>query len=167
MTRVTVLHVCALLSLSIATTVSVRAAQDRCPLVPADASGEEIYRQACAACHNVDGAGQPQSVVGFELPLPNGHELPDFTDCATNTVEPLADWVAVAHRGGPIRALDRHMPAFGDALSADQIERAVKYIWTFCDDPSWPRGDLNLPRAFFTEKAFPEKDRKSTRLNSS
>jgi len=159
MTRVTLLNVCALLSLSIATTVSVRAAQDPSPpLVQANASGEEIYRQACAACHNVDGTGQPQSVVGFQLPLPNGHELPDFTDCATNTVEPLADWFAVAHRGGPIRALDRHMPAFGDALTSDQIERAVKYIWTFCDDPSWPRGDLNLPRAFFTEKAFPENE---------
>ena len=44
------------------------------------------------------------------------------------------------------------------ALTADQIERAVKYLWTFCDDSSWPRGDLNLPRAFFTEKAFPENE---------
>jgi hypothetical protein len=66
--------------------------------------------------------------------------------------------MAVAHRGGPVRALDRHMPAFGEALSADQIERAVKYLWTFCDDSAWPRGDLNLPRAFFTEKAFPENE---------
>jgi len=75
-----------------------------------------------------------------------------------NTVEPLSDWIAVAHRGGPVRALDRRMPAFGDALSADQLDRVIKYIWTFCDDPSWPRGDLNLPRAFFTEKAFPENE---------
>ena len=127
-------------------------------MLAADASGEEIYRQACAACHNTDGAGQPQSVVGFQLPLPNGHGFPDFTDCATNTVEPLADWVAVVHRGGPVRALDRHMPAFGEALSDEQIERAVKYVWTFCEDSSWPRGDLNLPRAFFTEKAFPENE---------
>ena len=57
-----------------------------------------------------------------------------------------------------MRALDRHMPAFGDALSDDQIEQAVKYLWSFCDDSSWPRGDLNLPRAFFTEKAFPENE---------
>jgi mono/diheme cytochrome c family protein len=155
------LNLCALLCLSLAGTASVRAAQDGSPrgrVLPADASGEEIYRQACAACHSVDGAGQPRSVLGFQLPLPNGHDLPDFNDCATNTVEPLADWVAVANRGGPIRGLDRHMPAFGDALTADQIERVVKYVWTFCDDPSWPRGDLNLPRAFFTEKAFPENE---------
>ena len=161
MNRAASLNLCALLCLSIAATVSVRAAQDGSPLermLPADASGEQIYRQACAACHSVDGSGQPPSVLGFRLPLPDGHDLPDFNDCATNTVEPLADWVAVAHRGGPIRGLDRHMPAFGDALTADQIERVVKYLWTFCDDPSWPRGDLNLPRAFFTEKAFPENE---------
>jgi hypothetical protein len=126
--------------------------------LPADASGEQIFVAACATCHGIDGKGSPQSVVGFELPLANGHDFPDFTDCSINTVEPLADWMAVAHRGGPIRALDRHMPAFGDALSLDQIEKAVKHLWSFCDDPSWPRGDLNLPRAFFTEKAFPENE---------
>ena len=126
--------------------------------LPADATGEQIFRAACAACHGADGKGSPRSVVGFELPLPDGHEFPDFTDCATNTVEPLGDWVAVASRGGTVRGLDRHMPAFGDALSAEQIERAVKHLWTFCTDATWPRGDLNFPRAFFTEKAFPENE---------
>jgi len=126
--------------------------------LPAEPSGEQIFRQACATCHAVDGSGSPQSVVGFELPLPNGHGFPDFKDCPTNTVEPLGDWVAVTSRGGPVRGLDRHMPAFGDALSPDQIEMAVKYLWSFCTDPAWPRGDLNFPRAFFTEKAFPENE---------
>jgi len=126
--------------------------------LPANASGEQIFVAACATCHGMDGKGSPSAVVGFDLPLVNGHGFPDFTDCATNTVEPLGDWMAVAHRGGPVRALDRRMPAFGDALSDDQIERAVRYLWTFCDDPAWPRGDLNLPRAFFTEKAFPENE---------
>jgi mono/diheme cytochrome c family protein len=126
------------------------------PAVPANATGEEIFKAACATCHATDGTGSPRSVVGFTIA--NGHELPDFTDCATNTVEPLADWVAVAHEGGPIRGLDRHMPAFGDALTIEQIARTIKYLWSFCDDSSWPRGDLNFPRAFFTEKAFPESE---------
>ena len=142
-------------------TVSLRAAQAPSsfqPALPAESSGQDVYRLACAACHSSDGSGSPESLVGFQLPLPNGHSLPDFTDCPANTVEPLADWIAVVHRGGPVRALDRRMPAFGDALTPDQIERAVKYIWTFCEDPAWPRGDLNLPRAFFTEKAFPENE---------
>ena len=163
----TSLQLCALLYLSAIATISIQAASDDTTqaaerttrtALPLDASGEEIYRQACAACHSFDGTGQPQSTVGFALPLPDGHEFPDFNDCATNTVEPLADWVAVVHRGGPVRGLDRHMPAFGDALTDEQIERAVKYVWTFCQDPSWPRGDPHLPRAFFTEKAFPENE---------
>jgi len=154
-----------LLYVGVTGAVSLHAAQDAVTpptsltnALPADATGEQIYRFSCATCHGVDGKGSPQSVVGFELPLPNGHDFPDFTDCPTNTVEPLGDWIAVAHRGGPIRGLDRHMPAFGDALSEEQLEQAVKYIWSFCTDPSWPRGDLNLPRAFFTEKAFPENE---------
>ena len=120
--------------------------------LPADADGEYIFRNNCATCHGPDGKGSPQSVIGFDAPLP------DFTDCPTNTVEPFADWNSVIHRGGPIRGLDHHMPAFGDALSDDQIESVVKYLWTLCDNPSWPRGDLNFPRAFFTEKAFPESE---------
>ena len=123
-----------------------------------DASGEEIFRAACMTCHGPDGKGSPSSVVGFDLPLPNGHGFPDFTDCPTNTVEPSGDWMAVVHSGGPVRGLDRHMPAFGDALSADQVERVVKHLWTFCRNTSWPRGDLNLPRGLFTEKAFPENE---------
>ena len=126
------------------------------PAMPADASGEDIFAAACATCHAADGTGSPRSVVGFTVA--NGHELPDFTDCATSTVEPLPDWVAVVHEGGPVRALDRHMPKFGDALTVEQIERTIKYLWSFCDDTSWPRGDLNFPRAFFTEKAFPENE---------
>ena len=94
-------------------------------------SGEQIFtlaaRRAMRGRHRIAAAA-----VGFALPLPNGHALPDFTDCATNTVEPVSDWVAVAARGGAIRGLDRHMPAFGDALSAAQIDRVVRHLWTFC-----------------------------------
>ena len=126
--------------------------------LPANASGEQIFRQSCSTCHAVDGAGSPQSVLGFPLPLPNGHTLPDFNDCPTNTVEPLGDWMAVAARGGPIRGLDRHMPAFGDALSQEQIEQVIRYLKSLCANPKWPAGDLNFPRAFFTEKAFPENE---------
>ena len=111
-----------------------------------------IYREACLTCHGVDGKGSLRSVVGFEAPLP------DFTDCAFASGEPDPDWYAVVHEGGPIRGLDQHMPAFGTALSADEIALAVSHLRTFCSEPQWPRGDLNLPRAFFTEKAFPENE---------
>ncbi len=93
--------------------------------LPPAATGTQIFQLACATCHGVDGAGSAPDVVGFKLPLPDGHDFPDFNDCATNTVEPMADWIAVVHRGGPVRGLDRRMPAFGDALTVEQIKRVV------------------------------------------
>lgn len=120
--------------------------------LPVRRTGEDVYRAACVTCHGPDGRGAARSVVGFDAPLP------DFTDCAFSTAEPDPDWGAVVHEGGPIRGLDRHMPAFGDALSPEDIALAVGHLRTFCKEPAWPRGDLNLPRAFFTEKAFPENE---------
>jgi mono/diheme cytochrome c family protein len=115
-------------------------------------TGDDIYRAACATCHGPDGRGAPRATVGFETPLP------DFTDCAFATAEADSDWIAVVHEGGRIRGLSRHMPAFGDALTTEQIVAALGHIRQFCSDRAWPRGDLNFPRAIFTEKAFPENE---------
>jgi hypothetical protein len=82
--------------------------------------------------------------------------LPDLTDCSFATREPDADWMAIVHDGGPARGFGRMMPAFGDALTLEQIERILAYVRTLCPDRSWPRGELNLPRPLVTEKAFPE-----------
>jgi mono/diheme cytochrome c family protein len=118
-----------------------------------ETSGAELYRAACAACHGVDGTGAAPSTVGFD-----DLAVPDFTDCAFGSVEPDGDWLAVAHDGGPARGFDRRMPAFGDVLTEVEILRVIDHLRTFCADPAWPRGDLNLPRALFTEKAFPENE---------
>jgi hypothetical protein len=48
------------------------------------------------------------------------------------------------------------MPSFGGALTGQEIERVVNYVRSLCTDQTWPRGELNLPRAMETEKAFPE-----------
>jgi hypothetical protein len=74
-------------------------------------SGAQLYRAACSHCHGVDGRGV--SAERLTLPVP----LPDFTDCQFAPREPDSDWLAVIHEGGPARAFDRTMPAFGDALS--------------------------------------------------
>jgi hypothetical protein len=112
--------------------------------------GGELYRAACAACHGEDGRGAPPAQLGFEVPVP------DFTECNFATREPDADWVAIAHQGGPNRAFSRLMPAFGDALTVQELQQVMDFIRGFCDDRRWPRGELNLPRAMFTEKAYPE-----------
>lgn len=113
-------------------------------------TGRELYVMNCAACHAFDGGGRPQQELGFELPLP------DFRDCTFATREPDGDWGAIIHEGGPARAFNRMMPAFGDALNPPEIEAILGHIRTFCADQRWPRGEFNFPKALFTEKAFPE-----------
>jgi hypothetical protein len=88
--------------------------------------------------------------VGFDIPLP------DFSDCGFASREPDGDWLGVVQQGGPVRAFDRMMPAFGDALTEEETLRILGHVRTFCGDGSWPRGELNLPRPLVTEKAFPE-----------
>jgi Cytochrome C oxidase, cbb3-type, subunit III/Putative MetA-pathway of phenol degradation len=116
----------------------------------ADMTAEQIYNASCANCHGITGGGVPQNKLGFTVPPA------DFTDCSFASREANADWVAIVSEGGPIRGFFHMMPAFGDALTRDQIEGVVNYLHTLCGSGSWPRGDLNLPRAMVTEKAFPE-----------
>lgn len=113
-------------------------------------TGEAIYRAACSSCHGADGRGAPASLVGFSDPLP------DFTDCDFANREPDSDWLGVSYDGGPSRGFSELMPAFKGALTVDEVQLAVNHIRTFCADRRWPRGELNLPRALVTGKAFPE-----------
>ena len=88
---------------------------------------------------------------------PRTVRVPDFTDCSFNSREPAADWFAIGHDGGPARAFDR-----ADAGVRPGADRPHRSRWPsrisngFCDDAAWPAGELNLPRALVTEKAFPE-----------
>ncbi len=115
-------------------------------------SGKALYHAACAACHGPDGRGTTPTLVGFDTPIP------DFTDCSFSTVEPDEDWMAVSHDGGPARGFHRRMPAFGDAMTDDELQWVLDYVRGFCGNRAWPRGELNLPRPLVTEKAFPENE---------
>ena len=115
-------------------------------------SGEQIYKSACVACHGSDGKGTPQSISGFEPP----RTFPDFTRCDQTTPEPNSAWKAIITHGGPTRGFSQIMPSFGDALTSEQINSVIKYLRSFCRNSHWPRGELNLPRALVTEKAYPE-----------
>lgn len=113
-------------------------------------TGRELYARACANCHGAEGRGGARTELAFEDPLP------DFTDCNFATREPDSDWFPIVHEGGPARAFGQMMPAFGGALTAEEIRLALGHVRSFCPDRAWPRGELNLPRALVTEKAFPE-----------
>ena len=115
-------------------------------------TGEEIFKAGCVSCHGPDGKGQSQNLAGFERPS----TFPDFTDCPTSTPEPDVQWRAIITNGGPARGFSQIMPSFKDLLTPGQIDKVLGYLRSLCSEPAWPLGDLNLPRALVTEKAFPE-----------
>lgn len=116
------------------------------------ANGERIYKQACVSCHGVRGQGAPQTLKGFEEPS----TFPDFTRCDQTTAEVNSAYKAVIVHGGPIRGFSQIMPAFGEALDSKEIDDLIAYVRKFCRARGWPRGELNMPRAIVTEKAYPE-----------
>jgi mono/diheme cytochrome c family protein len=119
-------------------------------------TGREIYQAACVACHGADGSGAPKTLVGFEKPA----TFPSFDQCDQTAPEYIRDWKAAIRDGGPARGFSEIMPAFGDVLTPEQIDKVAEYLRTLCakhdKTRTWPPGELNLPRAMLTEKAFPE-----------
>lgn len=130
-------------------------AQYRTHSFKADAkNGERIYKSACVSCHEGNGTGTDKLISGFEKP----DTFPDFTKCNQTTPEFDAGYKAVIEQGGPKRGFSQIMPAFGEALSSQEIDDVIAYVRHFCRNPDWPRGELNLPLALVTEKAYPENE---------
>jgi mono/diheme cytochrome c family protein len=117
-------------------------------------SGRDIYQAACVGCHGGNGTGAERTLIAFEPP----ETFPDFTQCDQTTPEENIAWKAIVRDGGPSRGFSQIMPAFGDALTNEQLDAVVGYLRSFCKDDAWPPGELNLPRALATEKAFPESE---------
>lgn len=113
-------------------------------------TGKEIYETICIACHGPTGRG------GVNLELEKTIKPPDFTDCSFAHREPDRGFLAVAHSGGPTRGFSKLMPAWGALFTEEELARAITHLRTFCKDDTWPRGELNLPLALVTGKAFPE-----------
>ena len=127
--------------------------------------GEVVYKGGCIACHGSDGKGAAQYLTVFTRP----DTWPDFTRCDQTTPEDDAEYKAVILHGGPSRGFSQIMPAFGALLTDEQINDVIAYLRSFCRNVRhYPRGELNLPRALVTEKAFPEDELVvSTAMNAS
>ena len=116
-------------------------------------NGRAVYNNGCVACHGTEGKGAPEKNTVFKRP----DTWPDFTACDQTTPEPNAAYRAVILHGGKSLAFSQVMPAFGDYLSSQQIDDVIAYIRSLCKNVHhYPMGELNLPRALATEKAFPE-----------
>ena len=115
-------------------------------------TGQQVYKSACVSCHGSDGKGAPETLTVFKRPS----TFPDFSRCDQTTAEVNTAYKAVIENGGPDRGFSQIMPAFREALSSDEIDDVVACLRQFCAGAHWPRGELNVPRAIVTEKAYPE-----------
>jgi mono/diheme cytochrome c family protein len=117
-------------------------------------TGREIYQAACAACHGEHGEGTPTVMAGFDQPS----TMPHFNKCNESLPEYTRDYKAVILQGGTARGFSHIMPSFSGVLTPQQVDAVVKYLRAFCHEPGWAPGELNVPRAIATEKAFPESE---------
>jgi mono/diheme cytochrome c family protein len=118
-------------------------------------NGQKIYNGGCIACHGSEGKGAPMASTVFKRP----DTFPQFTDCAGTTPEPNSAWKAVITHGGPSRGFSQIMPAFGELLTDAEINDVIAYMRSLCKNiHHFPLGELNLPKALVTEKAFPENE---------
>ncbi len=115
-------------------------------------NGKAIFSNGCNMCHGADGKGAAETSTEFKRP----DSFPDFTRCDQTTPEQDSAWKDVILHGGPSRGFSTIMPSFGQLISSDDADDLVAYLRSFCTDRRYPRGELNLPRAIVTEKAFPE-----------
>src|SRR4051795_2552468 len=93
-------------------------------------TGKDIFQAACVGCHGPEGKGMPQSTTGFTPPA----TFPDFSDCNSTNRETNRDWKSIIHLGGPARGFSEIMPSFTEALTPDQIQKAVDYLRSFCTE---------------------------------
>jgi mono/diheme cytochrome c family protein len=116
--------------------------------------GKAIYTAACAACHGTRGEGTPQAMAGFDPP----QSFPHFNKCNETTPEFTRDYKASIRDGGPARGFSPIMPSFSGVLTSEQMDEVIAYLRSLCTEKHWPLGELNVPRALLTEKAFPESE---------
>jgi len=108
----------------LARAVRTRASQPTLPAVPAAvagdvtlALGETVYAQACASCHD-PGRGLSSSAA-LKLPLAVAVHEPDPRSLARIVLHGIRP---------PGTAVGRWMPAFGDALTDDQLVALLAYL---------------------------------------
>ena len=119
--------------------------------VPAD-SAAGLYQAWCRSCHGADGRGVAAQSTRLEV------RPADLRECKVSTAETEDLWVGIVAQGGAAFGLSLDMPAFGEAATPDQIRALVRYTRSLCGQPGWPPGELNFPRPFLVEKAFPENE---------
>jgi len=119
---------------------------------PPPDSGAVLYSAWCARCHGQGARGTPAASVRTDVPPA------DLASCPASTAETEDQWVGIATKGGAAFGLSLDMPAYGAVATPEQIRMVVRYVRSLCRERGWPPGELNFPRAFLVEKAYPENE---------
>src|SRR5205807_2408800 len=119
---------------------------------PGDSGPAALYQAWCSKCHGTDGRGRAAATTRLAVPPA------DLQECQASTAETERRWIGIVTRGGAAFGLSLDMPAFGEAATPEQIRAVVRYARSLCGESGWPPGELNFPRAFLVEKAFPENE---------
>jgi len=119
---------------------------------PVDSSAAALYRSWCAQCHGADGRGEAARQTHLAVRPAN------LAECKTSTAETEAGWTDSVREGGAAFGLSLDMPSFGEAATPEQLRAVVRYVRSLCGERGWPPGELNFPRAFLAEKAYPENE---------
>lgn len=81
--------------------------------------GEQVFLDRCSTCHGVDGRGGGAVAVSANLPMP------DFRQAEARTAQTFEAWVQTIRDG----RIDRMMPPWRDALTAEQIQAVATYTY--------------------------------------
>ena len=114
--------------------------------------GREIFQNNCIMCHGEDAKGT--GLLAAALPV----KPANLTDCQLTAEDPVEVVEGIIRHGGPYAGRSSVMPAFGNALTNDEIADVARYVKSLCADPDWVPGELNFPRPLITDKAFPEQE---------
>ena len=85
-----------------------------------------LFQELCSVCHGVGGKGDGPSAQGLE-PKPA-----DFTNCKVMAKDSDEVLLKIIKGGGQSVGRSTVMPAWGDALSEQQIGELVKFIRGLC-----------------------------------
>jgi cytochrome c oxidase cbb3-type subunit 3 len=85
-----------------------------------------LFRELCSVCHGVGGKGDGPSAQGLE-PKPA-----DFTNCTVMAKDSDDVLFKIIKGGGQSVGRSIVMPAWGDALSDQQVGDLVKYVRGLC-----------------------------------
>jgi cytochrome c oxidase cbb3-type subunit 3 len=85
-----------------------------------------LFQELCSVCHGVGGKGDGPSARGLE-PKPA-----DFTNCQAMAKDSDEVLLKIIKGGGQSVGRSTVMPAWGDALSEQQIREMVKFIRGLC-----------------------------------